>query len=96
LGAKVIFWNIRRTFGLNREDVAGGWRKLHNEQIHNVHPPSHTIRVIESKFMRWARHVSGMEEMRNAYNVLVENQKEGRYLEVLGVGGRRALKRDST
>jgi hypothetical protein len=92
LGPKVILWNIRRIFGLNRADVAGGWRKLHNKQLHNVYSPSHTISVTESKCMKWARHVSRMGGMRNAYNVLVKNPNGRRYLEDTGVDGRRALK----
>jgi hypothetical protein len=27
---------LRRKFGPKREEVAGGWRRLHNEELHNV------------------------------------------------------------
>jgi hypothetical protein len=32
-----VFWNrvLRRIFGLKRDEVAGEWRKLHNEELHN-------------------------------------------------------------
>jgi hypothetical protein len=26
----------RRIFGSKRDEVAGGWRRLHNEELHNV------------------------------------------------------------
>jgi hypothetical protein len=26
---------LRRTFGPKRDEVKGGWRKLHNEELHN-------------------------------------------------------------
>jgi hypothetical protein len=28
---------LRRTFGPDRDEVIGGWRKLHNEAIHNLY-----------------------------------------------------------
>jgi hypothetical protein len=35
---------LRRIFGLKRDEVTGGWRKLHNEQLHNLCCSSNTIR----------------------------------------------------
>jgi hypothetical protein len=29
---------LRRIFGLKRDEVVGGWRKLHNEDLHNLYP----------------------------------------------------------
>jgi len=49
--------------------VAGAWRKQH-EKIHNLYALSH-IWVIISRRMRWAGHVTCMEEMRTAYGILV-------------------------
>jgi hypothetical protein len=49
----------------------GGWRKLHNEELHNLYSSPNIIRMIKSKRMRWARQVSRMGENRNAYMVLV-------------------------
>jgi hypothetical protein len=40
---------LRRIFGLKREDVAGVWRKLHNEEIHNLFSPPSIIRMSERK-----------------------------------------------
>jgi hypothetical protein len=62
---------LRRIFGPKREEVAGGWRKLHNEKLHNLCPSTNIIRVIKSRRMRCAGHVARMGQMRNAYNILV-------------------------
>jgi hypothetical protein len=37
---------LRRMFGPKREEVAGGWRRLHNEELHNFYASSNVIRVI--------------------------------------------------
>jgi hypothetical protein len=42
---------LRRIFGPKREEVAGGWRRLHNEELHNLYALSNTIRVIKSRRM---------------------------------------------
>jgi hypothetical protein len=47
---------LRRIFGLKREEVAGGWRRLHNEELHNLYASPNVIREIKS--MRWARNVA--------------------------------------
>jgi hypothetical protein len=39
----------RRTFGSKREEVAGGWRRLHNEELHNMYTSPSIIRVVESR-----------------------------------------------
>jgi hypothetical protein len=62
---------LRRIFGLKRGEVIGGWRKLHNEELHNLCSSPNIIRMIKSKRMRWAGYVAGMREKRNAYRVLV-------------------------
>jgi hypothetical protein len=51
--------------------VTGGWRKLHNEELHNLYSSPSIIRIIKSKRMRWARHVARMGEKRNVYRLLV-------------------------
>jgi len=60
-----------RIFGPNWEEVAGGWRRLHNEELHNLYASPNVIRVIKSRRMRWAGHVARVGEMRNVYSVLV-------------------------
>jgi hypothetical protein len=39
---------LRRIFGPKREEVTGGWRKLHNEELHNFYSPPSIIRMIKS------------------------------------------------
>jgi hypothetical protein len=58
-------------FRPKREEVAGGWRILHNEELHNLYASLDIIRVIKSRRTRWAWHVARMGEMRNAYNILI-------------------------
>jgi hypothetical protein len=51
---------LRRIFGPKRDEVRGGWRKLHNEEL-----------FARSRRMRWGGHVSRMEKKRNVCRVLV-------------------------
>jgi hypothetical protein len=51
---------LRRIFGPKRDEVAGGWRKLHNEELHNLYSSPSIIRMIKSRRMMWARHVARM------------------------------------
>jgi hypothetical protein len=59
-----------RIFGPKRDEVTGGWRKLHNE-LHNLYSLPSIISIIKSRRMRWAGHVARMEEKRNVYRILV-------------------------
>jgi hypothetical protein len=49
---------LRRIFGLKRDGVIGDWRKLHNEQLHNLYSSPNIIRTIKSRRMTWAGHVA--------------------------------------
>jgi hypothetical protein len=40
---------LRRIFGLAREKVAGDWRRLHNEELHNPYSLPNDIKVIKSR-----------------------------------------------
>jgi hypothetical protein len=62
---------LRRIFGPKRDEVTGEWRKLHNEELHNLYSSSDIIRQIKSRRMRWAGHVACMGEERKVYKVLV-------------------------
>jgi hypothetical protein len=62
---------LRRIFGPKRDEVTGGWRKLHNEELHNLYSSPSIIRMLKSRRMRWAGHVARMGEKRNAYRKLV-------------------------
>jgi hypothetical protein len=45
-----------------RNEITGGWRELHNEELHNLYSSPYIIRMITSNRMRWARHVAHMGE----------------------------------
>jgi hypothetical protein len=62
---------LRGIFGSKRDEVMQDWRILHNEELHNLYSSPKIIIVIRSTKMRWARHVAGLEEKRNAYRILV-------------------------
>jgi len=68
---------LRRICGLKTEEVTQAWRRLHNEQLHNLYTSPSIIRVIKSTKMRLARHVVCMAEIRNAYIILV-GRSEGK------------------
>jgi hypothetical protein len=68
---------LRRIFGPKRDEVTGGWRKLHNEELHGLYSSPIIIRVIKARGVRWAGHVACMEEVRGAYKILV-GKPEGR------------------
>jgi hypothetical protein len=71
---------LRSIFRPKRDELTGGWRKLHNEELHNLYSSPSIIRMIESRRMRWARHVAWMAEKRNAYRILVGNPEGKRSL----------------
>jgi hypothetical protein len=71
---------LRRIFGPKRDDVMGDWRKLHNEELHNLYSSPNIIRMIKSRRMRWAGHVARMGMTRNAYRILVEKPEGKRSL----------------
>jgi hypothetical protein len=47
------------------------WRKLHNEELHDLYSSPSIIRIIKSRRMRWAGHVARKGKKRNAYRLLV-------------------------
>jgi hypothetical protein len=57
---------MRAMFSIYLE-VTGEWRKLHNEELHDLYSSPSIIRMIKSWRVRWAGHVARMGEKRNAY-----------------------------
>jgi len=68
---------LRRIFGPRRDEVTGEWRRLHNEELKDLYSSPNIVRVIKSRRMRWAGHVTRMGEERGVYRVLV-GKPEGR------------------
>jgi hypothetical protein len=60
----ILCFNILDILRVKREEVVGGWRRLHNEELHNLYASSNIIRMIKSRRMRWASHVVRMGDMR--------------------------------
>jgi hypothetical protein len=60
--------------------MTGGWRKLHNEELHNLYSSPSKIRIINSSRMRWAGHVARMGEKMNVYRLLVRKPEGKRPL----------------
>jgi hypothetical protein len=66
---------LRRIFVPKRDGVTGEWRKLHNEELHNLYSSPDIIRQVKSRRMRWAGNVPRMAEERKLYKVK-EQRKE--------------------
>jgi hypothetical protein len=62
---------LRRIFGSKRDEVTGEWRKLHNEELHNLYSSPDIIRQVKSRRMRWAGYVARMGEERKLCKILV-------------------------
>jgi hypothetical protein len=71
---------LRRIFGPKSDEVTGEWRKLHNEELHNLYSSPYIIRQLKSRQMRWVGHVAHMGEERKVYKVLVGKPKGKRSL----------------
>jgi hypothetical protein len=55
---------LRRIFGPKGDEVAGDWRKLHNEELRNLYSSPSIIRMIKSrKMIGWACSTSGESRM---------------------------------
>jgi hypothetical protein len=78
----------RRIFGCKRQKMAAGWRKMHNEELHNLHSSPYIIWVIKSRRMRWDMHVARMGEMKMHTIFWLENLKGKDHAENLGTEGR--------
>jgi hypothetical protein len=58
---------LGRISGPKRDEIAGGYRKLHNYELHDVYSSQNIIRVIKSKNIKWSGHVASMGEKKNAH-----------------------------
>jgi hypothetical protein len=61
---------LRRIFGSKRDEVTGGWIKLHNEELHRLYSSPSIIKIIKSVMLKWSGHVArmggrGMQKVRD-------------------------------
>jgi hypothetical protein len=61
---------LSSVLGPKREEVAGGWKRLHNEEPHNLYALPNITSVIKSRRMAWTEHVARMGEV-NEYQILI-------------------------
>jgi hypothetical protein len=71
---------LRRISGPMSDEVAGDWKKRHNEELHNLYSSPNIIRMIKSRWMRRAGHVARMGEKGNAIRILVQKPEGKRPL----------------
>jgi hypothetical protein len=64
---------LRSLFCPKKDEVMGGWRKLHNEELHDLYSSPSIIRIIKLRKIRWTGHMVQMREKRNMYRFLVAN-----------------------
>jgi hypothetical protein len=61
---------------LKRDKIIGVWRKVHNEELHNLYSSPNIIRMIKSRRMKWEGHIVRVVEKRNACRGLVGKARE--------------------
>jgi hypothetical protein len=66
---------LRRIFGHKREELAEGWKILHNVELQNLYTSQSIMRMMNSRNMRWAGHIARRGVMRNSYKIFVRNFK---------------------
>jgi hypothetical protein len=80
---------LRKIFGPKREED-GSWRKLHNDELHDLYFSLNIVRVIKSRRMRWTGHVAHMGEVLTGF--WLGGLKARDHWEDIGIGGRITLK----
>jgi hypothetical protein len=77
-----VFQNrvLRRIFEAKRDEVTGGCRKLHNEELHRLYSSPNIIRMNKSREMRWAGVYNTNGKKRIAYRILFGNRERPRPL----------------
>jgi hypothetical protein len=63
---------LRKIFGPKRDEVTGEWRKLHNEELHDLYCSPTIVRVIKSRRLRWAGYVARMRRERRVQGFVGE------------------------
>ena len=73
----LLLRKFRSIFGPRRDEVAGEWRRLHNEELNDFYTSPNIVRVIKSRRMRLAGHVARMGEERGCIGSCWGNRREG-------------------
>jgi hypothetical protein len=68
---------LRRIVGPKRDEVTGGWRKLHNEELHDLYSSPSIIRIIKTMMVRLAGHVARMGRRGTRIGCWWESQRKG-------------------
>jgi hypothetical protein len=71
----------RRIFWPKRDEVAGEWRKLHNEELNDLYCSLNIVRVIKSRIMKWAGYVARMGRVKVYTGCWWGNLRERHHLE---------------
>jgi hypothetical protein len=69
---------LRIIFEPKRDEVTGGCRKLHNEELHNLYSSSSIIRMFKPRRLRCARHIRCVVEKTNAYKMILLGKPGGK------------------
>jgi hypothetical protein len=68
---------LRRIFGAKRDEVTGEWRKLHNEELHDLYSSPSIITIMNSSRMKWTGHVARMGRRGTRIGCWWQSQREG-------------------
>jgi len=74
---------LRQINGPKTDEVTWAWRRLHSEELHDLHSSPDIIQVIKSRRTRWAVHVARMGEVRTGFwcvNLIERDHLEDRGL----------------
>jgi hypothetical protein len=67
---------LRRIFGPRRDEVTGGWRKLHNKEFRDLNSWPSIIRMVKLRRMRWEGHVAQIGSKGTRISYLWESKRE--------------------
>jgi hypothetical protein len=68
---------LKRIFGPKGDEVTGEWRKLHNEELHDLYSSPSITTIMKARRMRWAGHVARMERRGTRIGCWRESRREG-------------------
>ena len=83
---------LRKIVGPKRDEAAGQWRRMHNEEFDVLYSSPNIALVIKSRIMRYRGQVACMGDRRGVYRVLVGRGEGKSHLEDISVDGKIILK----